>query len=339
MQIETSLNRLDYIDIAKGFGILLVVLGHLGILQSYIYMFHMPMFFFISGFLFKKKTHDREFIFNKTIQLLIPYFVFLLIIYSIQEYDHFRNVPLSFNQFTLSVLRFLLGGQWLSSYTTVFWFITTLFFSQIVLNYLIGVLNTRKVIVVMVAFLILAYLNAAYFPALRFPWDINVVLLATPICYSGFLFKETKFSYLTVAFSIFCSFLGILLVKLKIDNFFDMKNVIYGIPGVTFLISIGCTLFILLVGKFCSKFSIISRSFIAIGKSSIVIMYLHQTIQILLHKYLTDNLTIIFISTILLSYCFYLLFRRFIFTRILFLGSKKDFDKQMINYKFNLNRL
>lgn len=46
-------NRLDYVDIAKGIGICGVVMAHLGILTKYFYLFHMPFFFFISGYLFR----------------------------------------------------------------------------------------------------------------------------------------------------------------------------------------------------------------------------------------------------------------------------------------------
>ena len=44
------------IDIAKGIGIILVVLGHANlnmVLTNIIYLFHMPLFIFISGYLDK----------------------------------------------------------------------------------------------------------------------------------------------------------------------------------------------------------------------------------------------------------------------------------------------
>jgi fucose 4-O-acetylase-like acetyltransferase len=48
--------RLHYIDIAKGIGIILVVVGHTSTplyLHNIIYQFHMPLFFILSGlFLF-----------------------------------------------------------------------------------------------------------------------------------------------------------------------------------------------------------------------------------------------------------------------------------------------
>ena len=48
------MKRLDWVDIAKGIAIVLMILGHSSLpnmIQNWIYSFHMPFFFFISGVL------------------------------------------------------------------------------------------------------------------------------------------------------------------------------------------------------------------------------------------------------------------------------------------------
>ncbi len=46
--------RLMWLDAARGIGILLVLLGHTSpSFGKFIYGFHMPLFFIISGFLYK----------------------------------------------------------------------------------------------------------------------------------------------------------------------------------------------------------------------------------------------------------------------------------------------
>lgn len=46
--------RLDWIDFAKGIGIILVVWAHTrGFFTNYIEQFHMPLFFFVSGYLYQ----------------------------------------------------------------------------------------------------------------------------------------------------------------------------------------------------------------------------------------------------------------------------------------------
>src|SRR5574339_455986 len=79
--------RIEYLDIARGIGILLVVLGHndFGALSPFfhkvIYSFHIPLFFFLSGYFinaalpffgyFKKRFHS----------VLKPYLFTIFLIY------------------------------------------------------------------------------------------------------------------------------------------------------------------------------------------------------------------------------------------------------------------
>lgn len=80
--------RYDWIDSLKGFAILLVVIGHLNFvsneLNQYIYSFHMPLFFFISGYLLsigKYLNNGKFFLRKKVHSLIMPYFLFSLISY------------------------------------------------------------------------------------------------------------------------------------------------------------------------------------------------------------------------------------------------------------------
>ena len=56
-----QVKRNDFIDFLKGIGIILVVIGHVSQnerINDFIYSFHMPLFFFISGFLFNYKKEN-----------------------------------------------------------------------------------------------------------------------------------------------------------------------------------------------------------------------------------------------------------------------------------------
>lgn len=73
--------RIDYIDIAKGIGILLVLWGHLYVcdyVHSAIYLFHMPLFFFISGMFYRNPTGVKVFVQKTLKKYVYPYVFFLL---------------------------------------------------------------------------------------------------------------------------------------------------------------------------------------------------------------------------------------------------------------------
>ena len=79
-------NRDITLDIAKGLGIILVVVGHCingkTIPGVFVYAFHMPLFFFISGVCFNAEKHRDflPFLQKRVRQLLLPAIVFSLVL-------------------------------------------------------------------------------------------------------------------------------------------------------------------------------------------------------------------------------------------------------------------
>ena len=67
------------IDVAKGIAIFLVILGHTKFIgRDYIYLFHMPLFFFLSGMVYNEKYDEKpvEFILKKIKSLYVPYVLY-----------------------------------------------------------------------------------------------------------------------------------------------------------------------------------------------------------------------------------------------------------------------
>lgn len=85
------MERLVYIDILKGIAIIMVVMGHMFVpytdyLQSpvnqMIYSVHMPLFIFLSGFVFhlsKGKNGIKTTVTKRVLSLLLPFFCFAAI--------------------------------------------------------------------------------------------------------------------------------------------------------------------------------------------------------------------------------------------------------------------
>ena len=77
---------MNYIDVCKALGIILVVLGHTYTIPDelyiIIYSFHMPLFFIIAGFVYNRANNKLAFhlyLMKKMKQYLFPYFVFSII--------------------------------------------------------------------------------------------------------------------------------------------------------------------------------------------------------------------------------------------------------------------
>lgn len=70
--------RIEWIDALRGAGMILVVLGHMAIpelARRFIFSFHMPLFFFLSGYCYKG-GFSRRWVLRKIDSLVVPYFVY-----------------------------------------------------------------------------------------------------------------------------------------------------------------------------------------------------------------------------------------------------------------------
>lgn len=118
--------RVDYVDWAKGIMILFVIAGHIGDryfertsylpLRSFIYSFHVPLFFLLSGYLMGMTRHKlqsytfRTWLWKKIRTLVIPFVVFGLLIYRFID-------PIETSPLDLTALHQLMvtpdhGGAW-----------------------------------------------------------------------------------------------------------------------------------------------------------------------------------------------------------------------------------
>lgn len=115
-------NKRDIIiDVAKGVGISLVVLGHLP--TSYggvIYTFHMAFFFMLSGWCFKEKhlNAKRQFVKKRILSLMLPWFLCKLPFWSIK---HLEMCP--------RLIKLSVDYHWLGT----MWFLPALFCSEIIM--------------------------------------------------------------------------------------------------------------------------------------------------------------------------------------------------------------
>lgn len=186
-------------------GILLVVLGHSGFeepiiqqklsyLHSWIYSFHMPLFFLISGFLFSLTNPEMDkictgkFIWKKTLRLIVPYVVLGTIMFAIKYafagLSHANRVFSVGNYFKM----FIIPG---AEYSTIghLWYVFTLY---LIFLFVLGLICTRalsadkiRLCLVMIGLWMLDY----YLPAVK-EFNLSSVLYYAPFFVIGILLQR-----------------------------------------------------------------------------------------------------------------------------------------------------
>lgn len=86
VKILTGGGRIEYVDLAKGFCIILVAAVHVTDffhlqfpLSDFFTAFRMPLYFFLSGLFFKRYENFLGFIKRKTNKLIFPFFFFYIL--------------------------------------------------------------------------------------------------------------------------------------------------------------------------------------------------------------------------------------------------------------------
>ncbi len=95
----------ESISIMKGFGILLMVLAHAGcpkVAHDFIYMFHMPLFFIMSGYCLKPQYIDtpKQFVWRRIKGLYFPYVKYgllFLVLHNVFYYCNIYNSDYGYN--------------------------------------------------------------------------------------------------------------------------------------------------------------------------------------------------------------------------------------------------
>ena len=193
--------RIEYIDLAKGFCIIMVVVFHLSAFaevdypaEYYLKTFRMPLYYFLSGCFFKAYGGFWDFVKRKTNKLLIPFFFFYFFICCLTPrlaYDWLGIdwEPLAWSQFPTA---FYYGKYPLGA----LWFLYCLFRINIVF-YLIYILAGRfqrsSLVIILCSVVIGAIGWASRLMGFTIPFFGYTVFLNLPFFMFGYLlFRQTS---------------------------------------------------------------------------------------------------------------------------------------------------
>lgn len=188
--------RLEWVDFAKVMAIFLVFLGHTEVsspVMNRIYLFHMPLFFVISGILWNEEKYKDisllGFIKKKFKSLIIPYFKIAIVCFVIRGLI-INFFILNYESYTDALLRYIVGilltigsTEYMPSCSPI-WFLTCLFFAELWICMIMKQkLHYLYVIVAIIIGVFIEYI-------LKLPWGLGMSIRAVPFLYLGILIKR-----------------------------------------------------------------------------------------------------------------------------------------------------
>jgi fucose 4-O-acetylase-like acetyltransferase len=290
--------RVDWLDVGKGLGILLVMLGHADIpapIKTYIYTFHMPLFFFLSGYLFthKKFPNVRAFLSKRTKSLILPYLCFSIVSYIwFVLLFNFGQVDYQHNLF-IPLLGSLIATR--KSFWTVqsgpLWFVNCILCTEMLFYFISKIGRTKKVMGISLIFI--SALGCFYNKMVGkpLPWSIDVAMISVGFYGLGFLYKEYREKF--ERYINFKAFLLLLIINIVTGylNYFlsgervDFYNSSLGNIFLFYLSALsGIGAFVILV-KGMKK----NKSLQFIGENSLIYLALHQKIVFVLFNLVIQN--------------------------------------------------
>ncbi len=194
-------DRIPWIDMAKGIGIILVIFAHAPIpsfVQQFIYSFHMPLFFFLSGYLFynDQNYNFRDFFIKKIKALIVPYFCFsaIMYLYWLQKSVRHNLIGTSYHGTIMTPIWgtiYGIRGEYWGAHNGTMWFLACLFLTEI-LFYLFWAgtkTNKRGIVSLLAICSIIGYLYSSMV-SIPLPWSFDAALTAIVFYGTGYLIRE-----------------------------------------------------------------------------------------------------------------------------------------------------
>lgn len=202
--------RDSYWDVMKGIGSLCIVMGHCmwGKVGPYVYTFHLAMFFFIGGFLFKPqhaedpwrylgsrfKSVYGKYVMYSFIYILLHNFLIKINFYSTGG-GQWAMQPYSFNDLLTNLYNSLLFGT-NETLLEALWFVITLLMAMCIFCFIqhgLGKIKNRiaNIIVSWVVYIFIAWLGTYIeMQQLNFTERTQCVMMCVPIVFLGYKFRE-----------------------------------------------------------------------------------------------------------------------------------------------------
>lgn len=295
--MEKIKNREIWVDNAKFIGIALMVLGHNELNNQsffdFIYSFHMPLFFILSGYFASTKSDFLTFLKRNTKGLLLPYFVFWLINLPFTYLSLYKNQDLypcdGIVDFILHPVfgMLLTGTTGFSYFIGPLWFFTALFLVRLLFYAVNKICGSIYFILISVIVVIVVYLLLLRIDVFM-PFRLMPALLAYPFYVFGWLLRKYTFvisslKRLSFGMSMFLVIVSSVLIVILsgINGHVQMSGGAYGNNiFLMYLVAIIGTFAVILLSVRIPE----NKYILTIGRGTAVVLGMHINIQVTLMR-------------------------------------------------------
>ncbi len=185
--------RLDYNDLAKSIGMLTIIWGHIyygRASSAFVYAFHIPLFFVLSGMVFDRSKYPSfgSFLKKKLNSLLIPYAVFSFLTWIIWvAYTMVTHANVESYMMPLLQTFIAQGSEGYLVHNVPLWFVMCLFTMEVMYYFIAGFKRIWiTVLTVLMAVISYCLLNHCFFINFSIiPWSIDAAMLGIPFYAMG----------------------------------------------------------------------------------------------------------------------------------------------------------
>ena len=192
--IDILKKRLSFVDIAKGIAIICIILGHLSIhpINRVVFIFHIPIFYFITGYFISQKRRITEFVKTKARTLLVPYYITCLVIIILGTLKGFMHgKALSNFKMWLYAAVYAAGDSYKEPFHInaigAIWFLWASFWGSVFLRIALEYKKAIRIGLIAMLFLLGYYSRELFW----FPLSIQAGACATLFMYMGYLLHES----------------------------------------------------------------------------------------------------------------------------------------------------
>ena len=184
-------DRVNYIDLAKGLGMLTIIWGHIhsGLSNTIVYAFHIPLFFFLSGLVFSPGRYDNFGVFLKRRWkgLLFPYLIFSFVTWLVwAAYSYATHAPVESYWMPLLQTFIAQGSEGYLVHNVPLWFVLCLFSVELIYYFTSKLPTVWNVLLCILMGVVGAWMSVTdFFDFAALPWSIDVALMAIPFYAAG----------------------------------------------------------------------------------------------------------------------------------------------------------